>query len=70
MRFVRKKTYYTGVVYEFNLPTGWTCPFANECLVRVDKSADDVPKERPIDTNDDFARVKDVNFALVDNFAK
>ena len=197
MKFVRKTTYYTGVVYEFNLPTGWTCPFANECLVRVDKdtgkfenkshaykcyaanaerfpsvrkyrwenfegamrgdtidvpikaksvrihasgdffnqeyfdlwldtarrhqdvefwaytkslkywvnrlcdipenmtltasyggrndglieayglknvrvykSADDVPKERPIDTNDDFARVKDVNFALVDNFAK
>ena len=38
MKFVRKTTYYSGVVYEFNLPTGWTCPFANECLVRVDRN--------------------------------
>ena len=37
MKFIRKTTYYTGVVYEWNLPTGWTCPFAAECLVKVDR---------------------------------
>lgn len=36
MGFVRRNTYYTGIVYEWNLPTGWTCPQAHECLVRVD----------------------------------
>jgi hypothetical protein len=36
-KFVKKKTYYTGVVYEFNLPTGTTCPFALECKVVVDR---------------------------------
>ncbi len=35
--FVKNVRYYTGIVYEFNLPTGWTCPFAKECLVKVDK---------------------------------
>lgn len=37
MGFTKKTTYYTGTVYEFNLPTGWSCPFAKECLVKVDK---------------------------------
>ena len=37
MKFIRKTKYYTGVVYEWNLPTGSTCPFANECLVKVDR---------------------------------
>lgn len=37
MKFTRKTEYYTGVVYEWNLPTGWTCPYAKECLVKVDK---------------------------------
>jgi len=36
-KFVKKKTYYVGEVYEFNLPTGTTCPFAMECKVVVDK---------------------------------
>jgi hypothetical protein len=36
-RFVKNKTYYTGVVYEWNLPTGTTCPFALECKVVVDR---------------------------------
>jgi hypothetical protein len=36
-KFVKKKTYYTGEVYEFNLPTGTTCPFALECKVVVDR---------------------------------
>jgi len=37
MGFTKKTKYYTGVVYEWNLPTGWTCPSAKECLVKVDK---------------------------------
>jgi len=37
MGFTKKNTYYSGTVYEWNLPTGWTCPFADECLVKVDK---------------------------------
>jgi hypothetical protein len=36
-KFGRNKKYYTGEVYEFNLPTGWSCPHAVECLVKVDK---------------------------------
>jgi len=37
MRFIKKEGYYTGIVYEWNLPTGHTCPFADECLVKVDQ---------------------------------
>jgi hypothetical protein len=37
MKFVKNKTYYSGVVYEWNLPTGTTCPFALECKVIVDR---------------------------------
>lgn len=37
MKFIRKKGYYTGIVYEWNLPSGHTCPFADECLVKVDR---------------------------------
>jgi hypothetical protein len=37
MKFVKKKTYYTGEVYEWNLPTGTTCPGALECKVTVDR---------------------------------
>jgi hypothetical protein len=36
-KFTRNTKYYSGVVYEWNLPTGWTCPFAKECLVKVDR---------------------------------
>jgi hypothetical protein len=35
--FQKRKTYYTGVVYEWNLPTGSTCPFAKECKVTVNR---------------------------------
>lgn len=35
--FQRKVGYYTGVVYEWNLPTGHTCPAARECLVYVNR---------------------------------
>jgi len=37
MKFIKNTKYYTGVVYEWNLPTGHTCPFALECLVKVNK---------------------------------
>lgn len=36
-KFVKNTKYYTGVVYEWNLPTGTTCPFALECKVVVDR---------------------------------
>jgi hypothetical protein len=36
-KFIKNKTYYTGIVYEWNLPTGTTCPFAMECKVTVDR---------------------------------
>lgn len=35
--FVKNDSYYRGVVYEWNLPTGHTCPFALECLVKADR---------------------------------
>ena len=37
MKFIKKKNYYTGIVYEWNLPTGHTCPFAETCLVKVNR---------------------------------
>lgn len=36
-KFIKNKKYYTGIVYEWNLPTGITCPFAKECKVSVDR---------------------------------
>jgi len=35
--FSKNTKYYKGIVYEFNLPTGTTCPFAMECKVTVDR---------------------------------
>ena len=37
MKFLRKTKYYDGIVYEWNLPSGFSCPFASECLVKVDR---------------------------------
>ena len=37
MKFIKKNKYYTGIVFEYNLPSGHTCPFAEQCLVKVDK---------------------------------
>jgi hypothetical protein len=37
MKFLRKTKYYKGVVYEWNLPSGFSCPFASECLIKVDR---------------------------------
>jgi hypothetical protein len=36
-KFVKNTRYYRGTVYEWNLPTGTTCPFALECKVTVDR---------------------------------
>lgn len=38
MKFVRNTKYYSGEVYEWNLPTGTTCPFALECKVTVNRA--------------------------------
>ena len=37
MKFTKNTKYYDGIVYEFNLPVGHTCPYAVECLVHVNK---------------------------------
>ena len=36
-KFVLKKNYYRDIVFEWNLPTGSSCPFADECKVTVDR---------------------------------
>lgn len=36
-KFIKNTRYYTGVVYEWNIPTGTTCPFADQCKVTVDR---------------------------------
>jgi hypothetical protein len=47
LRFVKNKKYYTGEVYEWNLPTGTTCPHALECKVTVNRETGkfDINKE-------------------------
>jgi len=37
MKFLRKTKYYEDVVYEWNMPSGFTCPSAMECLVKVNR---------------------------------
>ena len=37
-KFIRNTKYYEGVVFEWNLPSGFSCPFALECLVKVDRA--------------------------------
>ena len=37
LRFSRNNRYYRQVTFEFNLPAGWACPGARDCLTRVDK---------------------------------
>jgi hypothetical protein len=37
MKFIKNIKYYSGIVYEWNLPTGSSCPFALECKVVVDR---------------------------------
>jgi hypothetical protein len=36
-KFIKNDKYYRGRFYEWNLPTGWTCPSALECKVSVDR---------------------------------
>jgi hypothetical protein len=47
LKFVKNKKYYTGEVYEWNLPTGTTCPYALECKVTVNRETGkfDINKE-------------------------
>ena len=45
MKFSRNTTYYSGVVYEWNLPAGHTCPFARDCKVSVDRISGKFTKE-------------------------
>lgn len=37
LRFSRNNRYYRQVTFEFNLPAGWACPGARDCLTKVDK---------------------------------
>lgn len=38
VRFTRiSKGYYPFPVWEFNLPAGWSCPFATACLTKADR---------------------------------
>lgn len=37
MKFSKNTKYYDDIVYEWNLPSGHTCPSAIECLVKVDR---------------------------------
>lgn len=37
MKYQRKTTYYPVTTHEFNLPAGWTCPFADDCLTKADR---------------------------------
>lgn len=37
VKFSGPMSYYKDKVYEFNLPAGWTCPQAEECLVKADR---------------------------------
>jgi WD40 repeat protein len=36
-KFIKNTKYYDGVVFEWNLPTGSTCPMAKTCKVTVDR---------------------------------
>jgi hypothetical protein len=38
MKFQKRKTFYPFPVYEFNLPSGWSCPFAKDCKIMVDRN--------------------------------
>jgi hypothetical protein len=37
MKFIKNTKYYQGIVYEWNLPTGSSCPYALDCKVTVDR---------------------------------
>ena len=37
LKFQKRKTFYSFPVYEFNLPAGWSCPYARDCKIKVDR---------------------------------
>ena len=45
MAFTKKTGYYTGVVWEWNLPTGSTCPMALQCKVSVNRETGKFKRE-------------------------
>lgn len=62
MKFVKNSRYYSGIVYELISEYGLK-------HVKIFSDSSLVPSDIPIDTNDDYARNRDIKvFALVDNF--
>lgn len=37
LSYSRKTDYFRQVTHEFNTPAGWTCPWAYDCLTKVDR---------------------------------
>ena len=38
-KFTRSSSFYGSDVVEFNLPAGWSCPFALKCLTKADRES-------------------------------
>lgn len=49
--YTRKTDYYRQTTHEFNLPAGWSCPWAQSCLTKADRDTGKLV-ERP-DRHDD-----------------
>ena len=45
MKMNKNTKYYDGTVYEFNLPTGHSCPHAVDCKVSVDRTSGKMSNE-------------------------
>lgn len=37
MKFQKRTIFYSFPVYEFNLPAGWSCPYARDCKIKVNR---------------------------------
>lgn len=37
LRFVVRRSYYQTTTHEFNLPAGYSCPWARDCLLKADR---------------------------------
>lgn len=37
MKFQLKNNYYPQPTWEFNLPAGWSCPYADKCKIKIDR---------------------------------
>ena len=47
MKFQRKTGYYPQPTHEFNLPAGWSCPMAVDCLTKADRDTGKLVKTGP-----------------------